>query len=1759
MSQRNSRSWLRRWFAPEKQAPRPRRRPRLEVLEDRLAPAINLTGVPSWVEQGPAPINMGGAVANPNNAVTGAIEAILEHPMANGRVFAGSVAGGVWRTNDITGGGNPANIAWVPITDGLESLYVGNMAFDPNNPETLYVATGSYSNTFRNQPGEGAVGIFRTTNASAATPTWEKLGGATFNASLNANGIAIRNLVISRANSNILLVAAADASGTGGLYRSINGGQTFTEISDGTILPFTGDATDIIADPNNANRFYAAAPNQGVFQSDDNGLTWNRIDNLNTAITGIAGSSNIEMAAHDAGATTVLYVGVVDGNQQLSGVFRYAQDGVDNNANGQVDDFTESTWAVIGAAPAIHVGMQGFNNFSIVADPGNPNFVYVGGDRPPQLFRGNAAAGTWTQIVSNASVTNTRPHADSRDLFFLRDGSLLESDDGGLFRLTNPGNPMNGMDAWTSAAGSAPNGLLATEIHALAYDTTANVIFAGFQDNGSAVQTAAIDQPAANRQTWNAFQGGDGQTQSYSAPANIRYSLQNNFGSFFRSNQAANIELRRPVGSAAELDGLENTSGGTTDFMFGTGPNFESRTPVAANRFLANNVMLGRRALYESTNQGDNITTVIAPTGLAGEKGATDRFRGLLYGGRRGGINFANVFYVGTDAGRLYVRDETGTINDRTAALSALATGGVQDIVVDPDDYRRVWVLIGNRIAFSTDAGATFTAANEVTSNLGTLTPFVRSLELVDTTPGTAGDGFLVAGGYGGVYRLLAPLPGTCPTTPQWTLFGLGIPHVIVQDMEFAQDDPDGNAGNGAGVLVAGTFGRGAWSISNASASIGVNGVLTVTGNAAANAMELRVDPANANRIIVDDGAGLVQSFEKALFERVEFRGLGGADSIRVDSNGGAGAGGTVNFVTFLLDADGGGDAGDTLIFEDISDNDATVSTFADASADTLTITATAIGNATDTFFGVCGLATYAGFQLGEVQIDLGSMGDTVNLLGSHAGAMIINGNGGGDTVNAGNAASSLDDIAGPVTFNGNAGTDRLNLNDQGDVTDNTYTLQANSVARTGGPTISFATLENLVLNGGTGTNTYNVNATGATISTTVNDGTGGATFTIAGDGLTGNNTFNGFGGGDNFTLNAGLGVTGTAVRLSGGTGTDVATFNGRAVDDAITETLTAITGGGNVTGLGQQVDFDTMERTDIDGQGGAANRFTFVDGTGMAFGTVLAPQTGIVYKPTGAAAGTITINTGLVLPVVNFRNINGPDGAFAINGSPNGAANARDVLTVLGASTNGLGSGPPFNELTTANGSDVITVSDTLVTLTNAAVGLLRSVALDQTAGNVTFTAMVLRAGNEAPPFGDTVTATPSNRLNLFLDGMDPACGKPGDKLTVLVAPNDRTVVFSTNPALGPPHARIVRISDGASVGFIHFETVAGVGIVAAGTGPGSTQVRTFDAVTNAPRLNFIAYPGFTGGVRVAVGDVNGDGIPDIVTGSGPGANGHVKVFDGISGALIASFFAFNGFTGGLYVSVADTNCDGRGDVIVGSGASATHVKVIDGTKLNQLLPNGQISDAALLGSFFAFAPLFAGGVTVAGGDFNGDGSSDVIVGAGPGAGPHVIVIDGKKFAQTQANGQIANTALLASFLAFGSDHGGGVFVAAGDVNGDFLADIIVGHGSGEQPEVAVYRGGNIALLAFFRVIDIGNLRDPVLPNTPTSVLQATGAIPFESGVRVAVADADGLGNSVQIIAVKGQSTIPRVRFYRAAPLAETKNYLAYDAAFAGGLFVGG
>src|SRR5439155_25243137 len=116
--------------------------------------------------------------------------------------------------------------------------------------------------------------------------------------------------------------------------------------------------------------------------------------------------------------------------------------------------------------------------------------------------------------------------------------------------------------------------------------------------------------------------------------------------------------------------------------------------------------------------------------------------------------------------------------------------------------------------------------------------------------------------------------------------------------------------------------------------------------------------------------------------------------------------------------------------------------------------------------------------------------------------------------------------------------------------------------------------------------------------------------------------------------------------------------------------------------------------------------------------------------------------------------------------------------------------------------------------------------------------------------------------------------------------------------------------------------------------------------------------------------------------------------------------------------------------------------------------------------GGFFAFdgpeAVTLRNGVFLSAVDVDGDGFADLIAGGGPGGGPRVLVLDGKKLSAGDVAGAYA--APVANFF-FGSDADrGGVRVAATNADGDKKTDLVVGSGEGLASKVRVYLGKDFA-----------------------------------------------------------------------------------------------
>ena len=257
-----------------------------------------------------------------------------------------------------------------------------------------------------------------------------------------------------------------------------------------------------------------------------------------------------------------------------------------------------------------------------------------------------------------------------------------------------------------------------------------------------------------------------------------------------------------------------------------------------------------------------------------------------------------------------------------------------------------------------------------------------------------------------------------------------------------------------------------------------------------------------------------------------------------------------------------------------------------------------------------------------------------------------------------------------------------------------------------------------------------------------------------------------------------------------------------------------------------------------------------------------------------------------------------------------------------------------------------------------------------------------------------------------------------------------------------------------------------------AVGGAPGTVQL--FSDRDGSAVAQFRPFGSYAGPVNVALGDILGNGFKDLIVAPSSG-NPQVKVYDGkaiIQGtfnqnnpdaSLLTSFFAYGiNFNIGANVAVGDINGDGFPDLITGASAGNPQVKVYNGKAIANGTFNPANPDASLLTSFFAYGLNFNIGVNVGAGDVNGDGFADLVTGATAG-NPHVKVYNGKAIANGTFDPGNPDTSLLAQWFAFGLQFNIGAFVTVGDANGDGFGDVIVGAASG-NPQVKVYDGKAIA-----------------------------------------------------------------------------------------------
>jgi hypothetical protein len=241
-------------------------------------------------------------------------------------------------------------------------------------------------------------------------------------------------------------------------------------------------------------------------------------------------------------------------------------------------------------------------------------------------------------------------------------------------------------------------------------------------------------------------------------------------------------------------------------------------------------------------------------------------------------------------------------------------------------------------------------------------------------------------------------------------------------------------------------------------------------------------------------------------------------------------------------------------------------------------------------------------------------------------------------------------------------------------------------------------------------------------------------------------------------------------------------------------------------------------------------------------------------------------------------------------------------------------------------------------------------------------------------------------------------------------------------------------------------------------------------------------------------------------------GVSSTVNLIDQNTGKQISSVIPFPGFSGELQIAMADMNQDGKTEMIVAAGpGGGPAIMVMDS------------ETGTVLQTFFAFDPAFNGGIFVTIADFNSDGIMDIVVGAGSGGGPHIKIFDG------------STLNVLRSFFAYQENFNGGVSVAATDINGDGFAELVTGAGPGGSSHVKVFNGKTFEIISQWYAYSSD----------------------FKGGIFVAVGDI-GNDGKFEVVTGAGEGGGSVVAIWDPYTGALLNQFLAYDENFGGGARVG-
>jgi len=712
------------------------RRDAISYTKQTIVQSKNLmkASTPIWSALGPG--NIGGRVRS-----------IVIHPANSNIILAGSVSGGIWKTTD-------EGASWFPKTDAAGILPITSMLIDPTNNSVVYAGTGEgWSNVDAVYGG----GIYKSTDFG---DTWTLLSSTTGASSAHFGDI----MKLATDPSGNIYAATKDFkrgygvtsySTAGGLYKSTDGGTSWTEISSATFATNYFNPTDVLP-ISSATILYAVnasgATLGGIYRTTDGGTNWGLIaSNLPTSNYG-----RIAFAKDPNNASTVFAVfesldTTPAGDAGLKGIYKSTDAG--------------ATWNQLTSPPKItstgnmsYLNNPGWYNNVIAVDPNNSNSIYVGG---VDLMKSTNGGTSWSQLTYWNSFYGTPVvHADHHAIVFDANNAntIFNGNDGGIYKTTNGGT------SWTNLN----NGLEITQFYSGAVFKNGTIYFGGTQDNGHL-------KYGGSGTTWTAVVGGDG-----------GYSAQDQSNSSVSYEEYTYLAISKTTNGGTSwnncVTGLSDANDNTKCLFiapFVMNPENSAVLLAGSNRVWVTGNSAG------SWTQSSNVLSASGNVSAVAVVNAAANYLG----------------FAGTTDGKIFKcasLDPASGVDTWTDVTPSGNNGGyVRRVVVDLNNKSKIYATYGGyntsgtltsrHVWFSTDQGSTWT---DISGNLPNVP--VHSLAIDPISSST-----LYVGTETGVYS-------TSNSGGTWSSFNSGMPSFVPTDELVIQGDTQ--------VLFAFTHGRGVWS-----------------------------------------------------------------------------------------------------------------------------------------------------------------------------------------------------------------------------------------------------------------------------------------------------------------------------------------------------------------------------------------------------------------------------------------------------------------------------------------------------------------------------------------------------------------------------------------------------------------------------------------------------------------------------------------------------------------------------------------------------------------------------------------------------------------------------------------------------------------------------------------------------------------------------------------------------------------------------------